>query len=64
MPLDHILRVFRVIRKNQIFNIWNHSCKSDRAFRVGFGPKVDKNFGLNSGLSRAFCLRCTKIKSK
>ena len=26
----------------------------------GFGPKVDKNFGLNSGLTRAFCLRCTK----
>ena len=21
------------------------SCKSGRAFRVGFGPKVDKNFG-------------------
>ena len=40
MPLDYISRVFRVIQKNQIFNIY-HSCKSDRAFRVGFGPKVD-----------------------
>ena len=40
------------------------SCKSARAFRVGFGRKVDKNFGLNSGLRRAFCLRCTKILSK
>ena len=36
-------------------------CKSDRAFRVGFGPKVAKNFGLNSGLRCAFCLRYTKI---
>ena len=25
------------------------------------GPKADENFGLNSGLRRAFCLRCTKI---
>ena len=23
----------------------------------GFGPNVDKNFGLNSGLRRTFCLR-------
>ena len=37
------------------------SCESGRAFRIGFGPKVDKNFGLNSGLSRSFCRRCTKI---
>ena len=29
--------------------------------RAGFGPKVDKNFRLNSGLRRAFCFRCTKI---
>ena len=26
-----------------------------------FGPKVDKNFGLNSGLRHTFCLWCTKI---
>ena len=26
-----------------------------------FGPKVDKHFGLNLGLRRAFCLRCPKI---
>ena len=38
------------------------SCKSGPAFWVGFGPKVDKNFELNSGLRRAFCLRCTKIQ--
>ena len=38
-----------------------HSCKSGRAFWVGFRPKVDKNFGLNSGLRRTICLRCTKI---
>ena len=25
--------------------------------RVGFGPKVDQNVGLNSGLRRTFCLR-------
>ena len=37
------------------------SCKSGQAFRVGFGSKVNKNFGLNSGLRRTFCLRCTKI---
>ena len=39
------------------------NCKSGRAFRVefGFGPKVDKNFGLNSGPRHTFCLRCTKI---
>ena len=30
------------------------SCKSGRAFRAGFGPKFDKNFGLNSGLRRTF----------
>ena len=40
-------------------SLWDRSCKSGRAFRVGFGPKVDKNFGLNSGLRRAFCLRCS-----
>ena len=40
---------------------YNQSCKSGRAFRVGFGLKVDKNFGLNSGLRRTYCLRCTKI---
>ena len=36
---------------SQIFRVDNQfsaqSCKSGRAFRVGFGPKVDKNFGLN-----------------
>ena len=42
----------------------NQSCKSDRAFWVGFGPKVDKNFGFNLGLRHTFCLRCTKIYSK
>ena len=36
------------------------SCKSGRV-RAGFGPKVDKNFGLNTGLRRPFCLRDTKI---
>ena len=29
--------------------------------RAGFGPEVDKNFGLNSGLRCSFCLRCTKV---
>ena len=29
-----------------------------------FGPKVVKNFGLNLGLRRIFCLRCQKILSK
>ena len=28
--------------------------------RAGFGPKVDKNVELNSGLRLTFCLRCTK----
>ena len=37
------------------------SCKLGGAFRVGFGPKVDKNFELNLGLRPTFCLRCTKI---
>ena len=37
------------------------SCKSGWAFRVSFGPKVDKNFEPKSGLSRAFCFRFTKI---
>ena len=37
------------------------NCKSGRAFRVGFGPKVDKSFGLNSDLRLTFCLSCTKI---
>ena len=37
------------------------SCKSGRAFPIGFGPNVDNNFGANSGLKRTFCLRCTKI---
>ena len=37
------------------------SCKLSRAFRVGFGPKVDKIFGLISGLKRTFCLKCRKI---
>ena len=34
------------------------SCKSGMAFRVGFGPKVDQNFGLNWNLRRTFCIRC------
>ena len=29
-----------------------HSCKSGRAFRVGFGPNNEKNFGLILGLIR------------
>ena len=37
------------------------SCKSGRAFRVGFGHKVDKSFGLNSDMRGTFCLRYTKI---
>ena len=45
-----------------IFNIsLAHSCKSGQAFRVGFGHKVDKSFGLNSDLRGTFCLRYTKI---
>ena len=36
------------------------SCKLGRAFRVGLGPKVDKNLGLNSGLRRAFVLGAQK----
>ena len=28
---------------------------------AGFGLKVDKNSGLDSGLRRTFCLKCTKI---
>ena len=39
----------------------SQSCKTGRAFRVGFGPKVGKNFGHNSGLKRTFCLRCTNL---
>ena len=40
------------------------NCKSARTFRRGFGPKVDKNVVLSSGLRRTFCFRCTKILSK
>ena len=32
----------------------HQSSKSGRAYRVGFGPKVDQNFGLNSSLKRTF----------
>ena len=42
--------------------ITGQSCKSGRAFRVGFGPKVDKNFGLNSGLRRTFGLGAQTYK--
>ena len=35
-----------------IFNLIHNRVES----RVGFGPKVGKNFGLNSGLRRTFCL--------
>ena len=41
-------------------HVSNQSCKSGRTFRVGFGPQVDKNIGLNSGLRRTFCFRCSK----
>ena len=34
------------------------SCVSARAFR--FGPQVDKNFGLNSGLRRSFVFGAQK----
>ena len=37
------------------------SCKSGRAFWVEFGPKVDRNFGLDLGRRRTFCRMCTKI---
>ena len=37
----------------------SQSCTTSRAFRVGFGPKVGKNFGDNSGLKHTFRLRCT-----
>ena len=33
-------------------------------FGSGSGLKLTKNFGLNSCLRRAFCLRCTKIYTK
>ena len=36
------------------------TCTSGRAFRNGFGPRVDKNFGLNSGLRRTFVLGAQK----
>ena len=39
----------------------NQTCKSGQAFRIGFGPKVDKNFGLDLGQRRSFCLRYAKI---
>ena len=55
-------RVERVLDIVVIALYWSrHSCKSGRAFRVEFGPKVDKILGLDSGLRRTFCLRCTKI---
>ena len=38
----------------------DQSCKSAPAFPVGFGPKVDKNFGPNSCLRRAFFLGAQK----
>ena len=39
------------------------SCTSGRAFRVGFGPKVDKTFGLNSGLRRTVLFALSAQKS-
>ena len=33
-------------QKNFSIAYAEQSCKSGRAFRIGFGPKVDKNFGL------------------
>ena len=45
------VKIFRLVQ----------SCKLGRAFQVGLGPEVDKNFGLKLGFRRAFCLRCTKI---
>ena len=56
---DEIVTIPRAGRLNV-----NQSCKSGRAFRVGFGPKVHKNVELNSGLRRTFSLRCTKKYSK
>ena len=36
------------------------SCKSGRAFRVGFGPKVDKNLGLTRAWDVLFVLGVQK----
>ena len=56
------VKLWRRVKKLMLLKrITDLSSKSGGAFRVGFGPKVDKNFGLNSGLRRAFCLECTKI---
>ena len=51
-------------KKNGLYRNLAQSCKSARAFRVGFGPTIDENFGLTSGLRRTFCFRCTKVQSK
>ena len=62
-------RLFHVVTTHQYSKYSRLSEFLDRnsaqiVSQVGFGPKVDKNFGFNSGLRRSFCLRCTKIKSK
>ena len=46
----------RVVSRDGLFGLGSDSGQ----VRAGFGPKVEKNFGLNSGLRRTFCLRCTK----
>ena len=43
---------------------WYHKPWFRVVSRAEFGPKVDKKFGLNSGLRRTFWLRCIKIYSK
>ena len=74
---QNVIKAIKLFMEGKIIEIQNdnkvnviatsyQSCKSGLASRAefGFGPKVEKNFGLNSGLRRAFCLRCTKIQSK
>ena len=47
-PLEEMFQRCRVVSRAGLFG-------------VGFGPKIDKNFGLNLGLRRTFCLGCTKV---
>ena len=47
----------RVVSRAGLFG----SVSGSGRVQAGLGPKVDKNFGLKSGLRRAFCLKSTKI---
>ena len=60
LKLSFLYRICDLTNVKLLNKVLAPEFKSGRAFRIGFGPKVDKNFGLNSGRDILFVLGAQK----